>query len=76
VPTAIADHIEKNTPLHEDGVLKGMQKDGPNKKKFNLFVGASVGPEVEDRWARMDMCVVFSRFLCRDCVKQVIGTTG
>lgn len=36
---------------------KGMQVEGDAKKKFNLFVGASVGPEVEDRWARMDMCV-------------------
>jgi hypothetical protein len=23
--------------------------------KFNLFVGASTGPEVEDRWAKLDM---------------------
>ncbi|KAF5312919.1 hypothetical protein D9619_003815 [Psilocybe cf. subviscida] len=43
--------------LTDGGVVlsKGMQKEGPEKKKFNLFVGASVGPEVEDRWARMDM---------------------
>ncbi|KAF8993381.1 acyl-CoA carboxylate CoA-transferase [Cyathus striatus] len=45
VPTAIADHIEKNN----------LQADPATKKKFKLFVGASVGPEVEDRWARMDM---------------------
>ncbi|KAF8956209.1 acyl-CoA carboxylate CoA-transferase [Flammula alnicola] len=45
VPTAIADHIEKNN----------LQADPATKKKFNLFVGASVGPEVEDRWADMDM---------------------
>ncbi|KAF8882757.1 acyl-CoA carboxylate CoA-transferase [Gymnopilus junonius] len=25
------------------------------RKSFNLFVGASVGPEVEDRWAKLDM---------------------
>ncbi|KAK0440091.1 probable acetyl-CoA hydrolase [Armillaria ostoyae] len=45
VPTAIADHIESNN----------LQADPATKKKFNLFVGASVGPEVEDRWARLDM---------------------
>ncbi|KAF9037017.1 hypothetical protein BDZ89DRAFT_1090770 [Hymenopellis radicata] len=28
---------------------------GHQEEKFNLFVGASCGPEVEDRWARMDM---------------------
>ncbi|TRM56526.1 hypothetical protein BD626DRAFT_440870 [Schizophyllum amplum] len=44
-PTAIANHIEANN----------LQADPATKKKFNLFVGASVGPEVEDRWARMDM---------------------
>ncbi|KAL0569999.1 acetyl-CoA hydrolase [Marasmius crinis-equi] len=42
---AIADHIESNN----------LQADPETKKKFNLFVGASVGPEVEDRWARLDM---------------------
>ena len=42
---AIADHVEQNN----------LQADPATKKKFNLFVGASVGPEVEDRWARMDM---------------------
>ncbi|KXN81006.1 Acetyl-CoA hydrolase [Leucoagaricus sp. SymC.cos] len=45
VPTAIADHIEQNN----------LQANPSTKKKFNLFVGASVGPEVEDRWARLDM---------------------
>ncbi|PPQ71853.1 hypothetical protein CVT26_007012 [Gymnopilus dilepis] len=45
VPTAIANHIESNN----------LQADPSTKKKFNLFVGASVGPEVEDRWARLDM---------------------
>ncbi|KAF9266564.1 acyl-CoA carboxylate CoA-transferase [Marasmius fiardii PR-910] len=44
-PTAIADHIESNN----------LQANPETKKKFNLFVGASVGPEVEDRWARLDM---------------------
>ncbi|KAL1743990.1 hypothetical protein HDZ31DRAFT_39737 [Schizophyllum fasciatum] len=44
-PTAIADHVEQNN----------LQADASAKKKFNLFVGASVGPEVEDRWARLDM---------------------
>ncbi|KAF9441309.1 acyl-CoA carboxylate CoA-transferase [Macrolepiota fuliginosa MF-IS2] len=42
---AIADHIEQNN----------LQADPATKKRFNLFVGASVGPEVEDRWARLDM---------------------
>ncbi|KAL0948579.1 hypothetical protein HGRIS_011138 [Hohenbuehelia grisea] len=46
-PTAIANHVEANN----------LQADPETKKKFNLFVGASVGPEVEDRWARMDMYV-------------------
>ncbi|KAH9477677.1 Acetyl-CoA hydrolase [Psilocybe cubensis] len=45
VPTAIANHIEANN----------LQDDPATKKKFNLFVGASVGPEVEDRWARLNM---------------------
>ncbi|KAG6843668.1 Acetyl-CoA hydrolase [Tephrocybe sp. NHM501043] len=45
VPSAIADHVE----------AKNLQADPTTKKKFNLFVGASVGPEVEDRWARLDM---------------------
>ncbi|KAF6742088.1 hypothetical protein DFP72DRAFT_979565 [Ephemerocybe angulata] len=44
-PTAIADHIEANN----------LQADPATKKKFNLFIGASSGPEVEDRWARLDM---------------------
>ncbi|KAJ7633167.1 hypothetical protein FB45DRAFT_914519 [Roridomyces roridus] len=41
VPTAIADHVEANN-------LQG-------QKRFNLFVGASVGTEVEDRWAKLNM---------------------
>ncbi|KAI5479169.1 acyl-CoA carboxylate CoA-transferase [Pseudohyphozyma bogoriensis] len=45
VPAAIADHIENNN----------LQADPATKKRFELFVGASSGPEVEDRWARLDM---------------------
>jgi acetyl-CoA hydrolase len=41
VPIALADHVEKN----------GLQ----GKWKFNLFIGASVGVETEDRWAQLDM---------------------
>ncbi|MCD6526472.1 MAG: acetyl-CoA hydrolase [Desulfuromonas sp.] len=41
VPIALADHVEKNN-------LQG-------KLKFNLFIGASVGAETEDRWATLDM---------------------
>lgn len=41
VPTALADHVEKNN-------LQG-------KLKFSLFVGASSGAETEIRWARLDM---------------------
>jgi acetyl-CoA hydrolase len=41
VPIALADHVEKNN-------LQG-------KMKFNLFIGASVGAETEDRWAALDM---------------------
>ncbi|KAJ7154191.1 hypothetical protein C8R46DRAFT_1118968 [Mycena filopes] len=41
VPTAIADHVQANN----------LQ----SKNRFNLFVGASVGPEVEDRWAALDI---------------------
>jgi len=39
VPIAIADYVEKN----------GLQ----GKWKFNLFIGASVGAETEDRWASL-----------------------
>lgn len=42
---AIANHVEANN----------LQANPETKKKFNLFVGASVGPEVEDRWAKLDM---------------------
>ncbi|KIK49981.1 hypothetical protein GYMLUDRAFT_253375 [Collybiopsis luxurians FD-317 M1] len=45
LPTAIADDIES----------RNLQADPSTKKRFNLFVGASVGPEVEDRWAALDM---------------------
>jgi len=41
VPIALAEHVEKN----------GLQ----GKMKFNLFIGASVGAETEDRWAKLDM---------------------
>jgi acetyl-CoA hydrolase len=41
VPIAVAEHVEKNN-------LQG-------KWKFNLFIGASVGAETEDRWATLDM---------------------
>ena len=41
VPIALADYVEENN-------LQG-------KWKFNLFIGASVGAETEDRWATLDM---------------------
>ncbi len=41
VPIALADHVQKH----------GLQ----GKWKFNLFIGASVGAETEDRWASLDM---------------------
>lgn len=41
VPTALADHVEKNN-------LKG-------KLGFNLFVGASADVDIESRWADLDM---------------------
>jgi acetyl-CoA hydrolase len=41
VPIALADYVEANS-------LQG-------KWKFNLFIGASVGAETEDRWATLDM---------------------
>lgn len=41
VPIMLADYVEKNN-------LQG-------KWKFNLFIGASVGAETEDRWATLDM---------------------
>lgn len=41
VPLALAKHVEANN-------LQG-------KMQFDLFVGASVGPEVEDRWANNNM---------------------
>jgi len=41
VPTALADHVEKNN-------LQG-------KLKYDLFVGASSGAETENRWAKLNM---------------------
>lgn len=41
IPIALADHVEKNN-------LQG-------KLKFNLFIGASVGAETENRWASLGM---------------------
>jgi acetyl-CoA hydrolase len=41
IPIALADHVEKNN-------LQG-------KLRFNLFIGASVGAETENRWAQLDM---------------------
>lgn len=41
VPIALADYVEENN-------LQG-------QLKFNLFIGASVGAETEDRWATLDM---------------------
>jgi acetyl-CoA hydrolase len=41
VPTAIADYVEENN-------LQG-------KMRFNLYVGASVGADTEDRWAQLNM---------------------
>lgn len=42
---ALADYIESNN----------LQADPATKKRFELFVGASSGPEVEGRWAALDM---------------------
>lgn len=41
VPLALADYVEQNN-------LQG-------KMRFNLFIGASIGAEVEDRWAELGM---------------------
>ena len=41
MPIVIADYVEKNN-------LQG-------KWRFNLFVGASMGAEVEDRWAELEL---------------------
>lgn len=41
VPTALADHVEKNN-------LQG-------QSKYTLFVGASSGAETENRWAKLNM---------------------
>lgn len=41
VPAVLADHVEKNN-------LQG-------KMRFNLFIGASIGAEIEDRWASLKM---------------------
>jgi len=41
VPLALADYVEANN-------LQG-------KMRFNLFIGASIGAEVEDRWASLQM---------------------
>lgn len=41
VPAALADYVEANN-------LQG-------KMRFNLFIGASIGAEIEDRWASLKM---------------------
>ncbi len=41
LPIALADHVERNN-------LQG-------QLRFNLFIGASVGAETENRWAELDM---------------------
>ncbi len=41
VPLTLADYVEQNN-------LQG-------KMRFNLFIGASIGAEVEDRWAELNM---------------------
>lgn len=41
VPAALADHVEKNG-------LAG-------RLRFNVFTGASIGIDVDDRWAELDM---------------------
>ncbi|KAJ7029394.1 hypothetical protein C8F04DRAFT_962960 [Mycena alexandri] len=41
IPTAIADYVQVNNLQSQN--------------RFNLFVGASVGTEVEDRWAELDI---------------------
>ena len=41
VPAVLADYVEKNN-------LQG-------KMRFNLFIGASIGAEIEDRWASLKM---------------------
>ncbi|MBU5636251.1 acetyl-CoA hydrolase [Geomonas sp. Red69] len=41
VPAALADYVEKHN-------LQG-------KMRFNLFIGASIGAEIEDRWASLLM---------------------
>lgn len=41
MPIVLADYVERNN-------LQG-------KWKFNLFIGASIGAEVEDRWAELGM---------------------
>jgi acetyl-CoA hydrolase len=41
VPMALADHVEKNN-------LQG-------KLRFNIFTGASIGLDVEDRWSALQM---------------------
>ncbi len=41
VPAALADYVEEN--------------DLQGKMRFNLFIGASIGAEIEDRWASLKM---------------------
>lgn len=41
VPAVLADYVEKNN-------LQG-------KMRFNLYIGASIGAEIEDRWASLKM---------------------
>lgn len=50
VPIALADWVEKNN-------LQG-------KLKFNIFHGAHVGPETEDRWAALSMAESVYPYQC------------
>jgi len=43
--------LTKLTTLFSDA-QNNLQADPSTKLKFNLFCGASTGPEVEDRWAK------------------------
>ncbi|CAK9441634.1 uncharacterized protein LODBEIA_P55020 [Lodderomyces beijingensis] len=59
VPTALVDHVEKNN-------LQG-------KLAFNLFVGASAGPE-ESRWAEHDMILTRSPHQVGKPIASAINT--
>jgi acetyl-CoA hydrolase len=60
VPIALAEHVEKNK----------LQK----QLAFNLFIGASVGVETEDRWAKNEMIITRWPFISGKNIAKAINS--